>query len=240
MTLLAFGCSVTHGTEIVASGNSKDNIPYSYPALIAKYLKTDCVNHAFCGNSNENIFHEAMETVSKYEDLKAVIVGWTSVPREVWKCGDRTWQFLPSWCSSVQDIWKQRPTAEEQAGLSNIELAKIDWGSKLHYISATDSSPSYCADQSQHLPILEKFYNLFMSEKFDIIEYTRKTMHYVTAFRAYCQINKVKLIETCWAHNITETVNIGLIGDWHPALIRHPNALEHQLFADQIIKHYKL
>jgi len=54
MTLLAFGCSVAHGTEIAALGNSKDNIPYSYPALVANHLGVDYDNRAFCGNSNEN------------------------------------------------------------------------------------------------------------------------------------------------------------------------------------------
>ena len=47
MTVLAFGCSVTHGTEIAASGNSKANIPFSYPALVAKHFGVDCNNYAF-------------------------------------------------------------------------------------------------------------------------------------------------------------------------------------------------
>ena len=76
MTLLAFGCSVAHGTEIVAPGNSKLNIPYSYPALVAKHLGVDCVNHAFCGNSNENIFHEALDTIPQHETVTAVVIGW--------------------------------------------------------------------------------------------------------------------------------------------------------------------
>lgn len=240
MTLLAFGCSVTHGTEIVASGNSKDNIPYSYPALIAKYLGIDCVNYAFCGNSNENIFHEAMDVISHYKDITGVLIGWTSDQREVWHCSGRTWQFAPRWCSTSKDIWQHRPVAQDMDDLTSEEIAKIDWTNKLHFISAVGSHPSYCADQPQYLPVLEKFYQLLIEEKFDIEQYSKKTQNYVVAFRAYCEQNKIKLMETCWEKNFSDTVNIGLLGNWYPAMERHPNVQEHQLFAECIIDFYKI
>ena len=39
------------------------------------------------------------------------------------------------------------------------------------------------------------------------------------------------MIETCWANNIDGAVNIGKIGNWYPAMQRHPNAEEQKLFA---------
>ena len=44
-----------------------------------------------------------------------------------------------------------------------------------------------------------------------------------------------------WSDNLDgHAVNIGSVGDWFPAMKRHPNAEEQQLFADKIINHYRL
>lgn len=243
MTIYAFGCSVTHGTEIAAPGNCKENIPFSYPALVANHLGVDCVNLSFCGNSNENIFHQVLETLPGAKDITAVIIGWTSAVRETWNCDGRTWQFIPSWCSSVIDVWQKRPTVADVAGMSSIEISKFDWTNKLHHVSATASTPSYCADQQEYIPVLENFYKLLISNKFDLAEYTKKTMHYSTAIRSYCQSNNLLLIETFWEQAIPLVeINLGQIGNWYldKQVKRHPNKIEQQLMADQIIQHYKL
>jgi hypothetical protein len=218
MTILAFGCSVTHGTEIAAMGNSKDNIPYSYPALVAEYLGVDCINQAFCGNSNENIFHEAMDSITSQDNITAAIVGWTSVEREVWQCDGRTWQFIPSWCATTSNPWK--PFRFHTPGSETI--------------------PQRCADKQEYLPALDSIYDLLIKYKFDIAVYSKKLKNYITALRAHCQVNNVRLIETCWANNMDGIVNIGKIGKWYPAMQRHPDAEEQKLFAKQIIDYYKL
>ena len=218
MTLLAFGCSVTHGTEIAAPGNSKDNISYSYPALVANYLGVDCVNRAFCGNSNENIFHDAMDTISQCENVTAVVVGWTSVEREVWQCDNRLWQFIPSWCGT----------------------SATEWHPYMYIAPGSGATPQKCADKEEYMSALDSIYNLLITYKFDSTVYTKKRNNYISALRLYCQENNIKLIETCWADEISGTVNIGAIGDWYPAMKRHPTAHEQSLFAKQIIEDYKL
>ena len=218
MTVLAFGCSVAHGTEIAAPGNSKDNIPYSYPSLVADHLGVACVNRAFCGNSNENIFHEAISTIPNFTDVTAVIIGWTSAEREVWRCDGRTWQFIPSWCGTTNDVWQ----------------------SYSEIIPRSDSAPQRCADKQEYIKVLDTIYDVLIKYKFDPEVYTKKRNNYILALRAYCSANNIKLIETSWSDKIPGTVDIGAIGTWYPAMQRHPNAEEQQLFADQIITQYKL
>jgi hypothetical protein len=218
MTVLAFGCSVTHGTEIAALGNSKENIPFSYPALIANYLGVDCVNRAFCGNSNENIFHEAIDTIPNFKDITTVIIGWTSLEREVWQCDGRTWQFIPSWCATTSNPWKPFRFHTPGSGVT----------------------PQRCADKEEYTQILDNIYNMLIKYKFDSTIYRKKRDNYISTLRSYCKVNSIKLIETCWSDPIEELVNIGSIGDWYPAMKRHPNAEEQKLFAKQIIKHYQL
>jgi len=99
MTIYAFGCSVTHGTDLATVNASDENVALSYPSKVAQYLKVECENWAFQGNSNENIFHNFMDIMSQRDNVTAVIVGWTSPMREVWKCDGRYWQFIPAWCA---------------------------------------------------------------------------------------------------------------------------------------------
>jgi hypothetical protein len=219
MTVLAFGCSVTHGTEIAASGNSKANIPFSYPALVAKHFGVDCNNYAFCGNSNENIFHQALGTIPTVENITAVIVGWTSAEREVWQCDGRTWQFIPSWSATTNTIW--RPFG--------------------YFKPESNNSPRRCADKEEYLQVLDNIYDILLKYKFDSAVYTKKRDNYISALRSYCKVNNICLLETCWADQLPGVeVNLGAIGNWYPAMNRHPNAEEQQSFADQIIKHYLL
>jgi hypothetical protein len=218
MTILAFGCSVTHATEIAAPGNSESNIPFSYPKLIADYLGVDCKNFAFCGNSNENIFHQALTTIPTVNNITAVIVGWTSTEREVWQADGRIWQFIPSWCGTSIDIWQPYQSFSTQQG----------------------NNPTRCADSGEYLDILGKIYDVLIKYRFDSAVYAEKTNNYILALRSYCENNNIRLLETSWADNIDNTVNIGSIGDWYPEMKRHPNAEEHKKFARQIVNYYKL
>jgi hypothetical protein len=219
MTLLAFGCSVTHGTEIAALGNSKDNLSFSYPALVAKHLGVDCVNHAFCGNSNENIFHEALEHIPKCNNITAVIVGWAADVREVWKCDGRTWQFNPGWGGTSLDLFKPYRFIQE----------------------TLDPTLRCCASTESYIPIVENLHEILTRYKFDPIEYAKKTNNYINSLKAYCSVNNIKLIETCWERPIKGAINIGKIGTWFPSADnRHPTKDEHRLMAEEIIRHYEL
>jgi len=224
MTILAFGCSVTHGADIAGTGNSNANIPFSYPALVAHYLGVDFVNHAFCGNSNENIFHTALDIISTCNSITAVIVGWTSVEREVWQCNGRTWQIIPSWCATSKNVWE--PFTQHISPPPRGPLRAV--------------IPYRCADDLEYIKVLDMLYDAITKYKFDFAAYTRKRDNYISALRAFCNTNNIRLIETCWADDISGTVNLGAIGDWYPAMRRHPTAAEQKLFAEKIIDHYKL
>jgi hypothetical protein len=223
--ILAFGCSVAHGAETVYPYTHEENIPFSYPGLIAQKLNLECENWAFCGNSNENIFHAVLDTVPKYEKITAVIVGWTSDVREVWTCDGRYWQFIPSWCYTNDDLLK--PVLFLKDPKKN-----------------TPDTPRVCSDKEELMPVLENVYDLLMRYKFDISEYAKKRNNYILALRTYCQSKNIKLIETCWATPLDGVdIDLSKLGSWidsnnYPT--RHPNKQEHEIIANTIIDHYKL
>jgi len=223
MTILAFGCSIAHGAETVVGGNCEANIPFSYPALVAQHLGVTCINRAFCGNSNENIFHDAVEMIPKFDNLSAVIVGWTSSVRETWQCDGRTWQFISGWCNT----------------------GAIAWKSASYHVPAADGEPEYSADRDGYMPALKEIYHVLSRYKFDFDEYTKKRNHYAQTLRAYCNANNIRLIETSWSDPV-DGVDIDLrpVGEWWPANYegpqRHPNRQEQQMIADQIVNHYQL
>jgi len=219
MTILAFGCSVTHGLETATLGNSKDNLSFSYPALVADYLGVDYINFAITGNSNENIFHEALETIPKYNNITAVIVGWAADVREVWKCDGRTWQFNPGWAGTSLDLFKPYRFVKE----------------------TLNPTVRCCASTESYIPIIENLHEILSKYKFDPTEYAKKRNNYIKSFKAYCSVNNIKLIETCWERPIEGAINIGKIGTWCSSPgNRHPNKDEHKSMAEEIIRHYKL
>ena len=219
--ILAFGCSVTHGIDVVHPYVSEENIALSYPGLISKYLKVECSSWAFPGNSNENIFHEAVENIPNSPHITAVIIGWTSPVREVWKCDDRLWQFIPSWCATMKDV---------TAPMTHFFNPPVN----------SERDPRLCSDEQEYLTIMPNIYELLMKYKFDQKEYIKKRSNYISVIRNYCKSQNIKLIETCWSDDV-EGVNINMsnFGPWLSEL-RHPNKLEHELIAQDVIKQYKL
>jgi len=69
MTILAFGCSIMHGMELVTNSQNVENTKYSYSQLIANHLDVECTNYAVCGLSNEGIFHSFFENIEKQDDV---------------------------------------------------------------------------------------------------------------------------------------------------------------------------
>ena len=223
MTILAFGCSVAHGIDIITPGNSEENLECSYPNLIAKYLKVECESWAFAGNSNENMFYQFMENVSKFnkEEITAVVIGWTSPVRDVWVCEGRTWQFIPSWCATSRDVMEKFKHYKNHDNWS-------------------DKQPCICTDDYDMVSVCSEYYRFFALYKFDITEYLKKRQCYITAIRNYCQLHNIKLIETCWDSEIEGVnMNLGLISPW-VAECRHPTKEEHEMIAKIIIHYYKL
>jgi len=219
--ILAFGCSVTHGVGLVSDQATVENLKFSYPNLIAKQLGVDCVNFAFPGNSNENIFYKMIEEIPKHKNITAVIAGWTSPVREVWTSEGRTWQFIPNWCATTTDLTK--PFAR----FKNVGV----W---------TPNTPCICADSEDKIDTVFRLYQLLLTYKFDDAEYRKKRDLLITATRAYCQLNKVKLIETSWSDIIGGVdIRIDTISPWVNE-VRHPNRQEHELVAKKIIEAYKL
>ena len=101
--------------------------------------------------------------------------------------------------------------------------------------------PQTCADKEEYMSVLDDIYSLLIKYKFDYEVYRQKRDNYVRALRSYCKLKNIKLLETCWADNLDGyAVNIGRLGNWFPAMERHPSAEEQQLFANQIIEYYRL
>lgn len=216
--ILAFGCSVTHGAELVHPYQSDENIPYSYPNLIAKSLGVECKNYAVCGISNEGIFHQIIDTLVRYKskEITAVIVGWTSTVREYWRTDNREWFVIPSWCA----------TAEENSQLRHFK-DYTDEDINLH--------PKICADKQEYLEPLAKIYDTIARYKFDAVEYEDKKSNYIDMIRLLCQDKGVRLIETCCLGSVGSiNINIDNFGTWRQGR-GHPSRQDHQQIAQHIL-----
>ena len=227
--ILAFGCSITHGCELVHSYQHADNTVGSYPQLVADHVGTSCINYSLCGISNEGIFHMIMDKVPQYNDVDTVIVGWTSSMREYWRANGRHWFVIPSWCATMEDV-ETKPTHIKDYNDGDI------LGDQLIDFSQT---PRVVSDEEQYLKELEQGYTFITKNKFDEHEYKLKKQHYIESIRQYCQIRHIKLIETANLEAV-DGINIFTddIGKWRNYRIDHPNKLEHEIIAKQIIEQY--
>jgi len=215
MTILAFGCSVTHGAELVTSDQNEANTKFSYPNLIADALGTDCLNLAICGISNEQIFHNVINATVNHIKVDAVIVGWTSTVREYWQADGRIWQFIPSWCATTA------------TGKFNHFKDYIDADINLH--------PRLCADEEQYLEPLAEMYKYLTRYKFDIDEYDIKKQNYISSIRRYCDQHSYKLIETCCLGDVEDIpFKLDTIGTWRQGL-GHPTREDHKQIAQQVL-----
>ena len=222
MTILAFGCSITHGAELVHPYQSVENVEFSYPKLIANHLGVDCINYAISGISNEGIFHSILDHTQSQSDITAIIVGWTSSMRDYWRCDGRSWFIIPSWTASMTDIYKP--------------IAYI----KDYTTSDINTNPRVCSDDVGQLDILQDIYQFTMKYKFDQNEYAKKKQHYIHSIRNYCCTNNIKLIEITCMESVTDIpLYFDNVGKWRNTL-SHPNKQEHVQFSEQIIKQYNL
>ena len=222
MTILAFGCSVTHGADLVHPNQHEDNVKYSYPNLIANTLGVPCLNYAQCGMSNEGIFHKFLNTMRTWQsdDVTAVIVCWTSTMREYWRADDRDWYIISSWCATSKN---NRPLK--------------------YFKDYTDAdiniNPRVCADESFYMEPLSQMYNLITRYKFDHMEYLKKKLNYVEQVKLYCNMYNLKLIETCCIDFVPGIdLNLDNFGHWRQGL-GHPTRQDHEQIAQHILLSYE-
>lgn len=216
--ILAFGCSVTHGAELISPHQDEANTKFSYPNLIADTLGVECHNYAECGISNEGIFHKTISVLDECnpKDVTYVIVGWTSEIREYWIANGREWFFIPSWCATK----------------------RID--TEFKYFKDYDSddidtSPRMCADEKIYLDLLATMYDQLIRYKFDVQEYRTKTFNYIESIRLYCQKYNFKLIETgCLGEYPHIKFNLNKFGTWRKGL-SHPTRQDHEQIAQEIL-----
>jgi len=216
--ILAFGCSVTHGADLVHPNQHEENIQYSYPNLVARALGIECKNYAVCGISNEGIFHNVFDTLVRYKnsEITAVIVGWTSTMREYWRTDDREWFIIPSWCATTEKN----------------QLLK-------YFKDYTDEDvnlyPRICSDKKEYLEPLANVYDIITRYKFDVEEYENKKSNYIDIVRLLCQNKGIRLIETCCLGSVGSIdINIDNFGKWrldkgHPVKQDHEQVAQHIL-----------
>jgi hypothetical protein len=216
--ILAFGCSVTHGAELVHANQHEDNVKYSYPNLVANTLGVECKNYSVCGISNEGIFHNVVNTLARYksQEITLVIVGWTSTMREYWRAEDREWFIIPSWCA----------TAKQGQSFT-------------HFKDYTDSNinlhPRICSDRAEYLDPLSTIYDTVIRYKFDGEEYESKKSNYVDMIRVLCEHQGVRLIESCCMGSVGSiNINMDNFGTWRQGL-GHPTKTDHEQIAQQIL-----
>ena len=104
MKSLIVGCSSTHGSETVSPVYNLDNTKHSWANVLSKKLGYEPDNQAIPGNSNQAIFHTAVEKLENYDLL---IVGWSGLFRESWKYDNKNYFFNPQWACCVDDISMQ-------------------------------------------------------------------------------------------------------------------------------------
>ena len=216
--ILAFGCSVTHGADIVSPHQNEANIEFSYPNLIARALGVECKNYSVCGISNEGIFHQVIDTLVRYkrQEITAVIVGWTSTVREYWCADNREWFIIPSWCASA-----------EQGQTVNHFKDYTDTDVNLH--------PRICCDKKEYLEPLAKVYDVITRYKFDVEEYEHKKSNYIDMIRLLCQDKGVRLIEACCLGSVGSiNINLDNFGTWRQGL-GHPTKEDHEQIAQHVL-----
>jgi len=216
--ILAFGCSVTHGAELVSPHQDEANTKFSYPNLIADALGVECHNYAECGISNEGIFHKTINILGHHipEEVTYVIVGWTSAVREYWVADGRQWFFIPSWCATKRVDSKFKHFKD-------------------YVNNDINNNPRICADEEMYLEPLAEMYEQIMKHKFDIQEYSVKAYNYIEGIRAYCQKHNFKLIETgCLSDYPHIKFNLNNFGTWRNGL-GHPTKQDHEQIAQQIL-----
>jgi hypothetical protein len=168
MKSLIVGCSSTHGSETVSPVYNIDNTKYSWANVLSEKLGYEPDNQAIPGNSNQAIFHCAVEKLKNYDLL---IVGWTSLARESWTYDNKHYFFNAKWACCVEDISMKDIYVKES-------------------LDATVVS-----NQESLLETLNAQRRFLIEHKFDLVQQAKKVHHYRTCLRVMCQMHGIRYID---------------------------------------------
>ena len=80
MRLHFFGCSLTHGSEIIEVGQNtcpNEAKQFTWPAQVSKELNVAYTNHAVWASTNRDITLQFIEQASKHQQGDIYVVAWT-------------------------------------------------------------------------------------------------------------------------------------------------------------------
>jgi hypothetical protein len=202
MKSLIVGCSSTHGSDTASAVYDIRNTQYSWANLLSQQLGYEPDNQAIPGNSNQAIFHTAIEKLTEYNLL---IVGWTGLARESWHYENSNYFFTPNWACSVEDI-----------------SMKDVYVKKHQEITAV-------SDREYMLDVLCNQWQFLFLHKMDKKEQLKKVIDYRTALRAVCQQAGVRyidanIVETIFTDTLTMRTKQG-----HPTIQEHKKFVENLL-----------
>ena len=168
MKSLIVGCSSTHGSDIASPVYNIENTKHSWANVLSTQLGYEPDNQAIPGNSNQAIFHLAMEKLQHYDLL---IVGWTGLARESWKYGNKNYFFTPNWACCVEDI-----------SMKDIYVKEL-------------SNATIVCDQETMSELLLDQHRFLITHKFDLDQQLKKVHHYRTCLQTMCRALGVKYID---------------------------------------------
>lgn len=209
MKSLIVGCSITHGSELTADTYHPENVTNTYANLLSAELGYIPNNIAIPGNSNERIFHDAVENLSGHDLL---MVGWTSLVRESWHNFDLDYFFNPYWACATNDLTMSSVWVNSTA-------VKIVTSDKCLFKDLKD------------------YHKFLVNHKSDRSELSKKINHYRLTLRNLCQNLGVRYIDTCFLDPLFDDcyfhdTNAICHG-------KHPNREQHVFIKDQIKKTVK-
>ena len=225
--LLASGCSITHGTDLVHPFYHVDNLVDAYPALIAREQGLQPCNLAMPGASNQYIFHSLVEQIRQADhDISLVIVAWTFNDRLYWqqtfldRSAPRHWFFTPRWACSVQDF-------------TSSGSYQRDFGS---VYATSDSEPLLEDLKDMHKNIARYYFNddLYRGHLNDAV------VHYSHILEILCAAKRIKFIQVDAAKNyrLKTLWRFEDLGLDYLTRGEHPNVQEHRAIADHILAHH--
>ena len=221
LKIVASGCSITHGCELVSPWYDPANAELAYPNLIGKFLNLPVENLALPAASNEHVFHSLVEYIRTHNStgIHSIIAGWTFRDRIYWKVGSRHWWFNSQGATTMAQKLKDHPN-----------ITRI-----------SNADGTFKTDDQQLLTDLQQAFKFFVNYYFEPTmpflypgddENGKKLHHYTTALTALCESKKIKLVHVDCANNdflsmprLREIITI------IPALNKHPNKEEHATIA---------
>lgn len=210
-TLLVAGCSITHGLATYTDNYHLKNTEYSFAKYFADYLNINYLNVAYPGVSNEFIFHRVLSNINN--NVKKILVCWTSNGRESWENAREIWEFHSCYACYTQ---------------KNVDTIAVD---------ATEENNKIVSSNEFNLGDIKKMQKSFI-RKISTDDYETKLTHYSLALRTICKDLNIEYIETKVLENNLNCFNIA----HRSKLIKnglHPDIVEHKEIFQELIRYYE-